>query len=607
LDAETGWRLPGSDSFWGGWSNFSRSAIIARVCLFAWAKTKTATIFTGIPAGAADLFPRTMFQSEVAVSNFSTKPAQVSVTLARTIAGKTSTELVQKLVLAGQSSGTVKIPAHGDPAMTNSLVVRSNLSPGDVVSQFIAWGDIGVRTVEMQAKDNDSVQNGGGHPWTIARGTNSTLLLFNHSTDGPKKFEVLVGNGKQLWEGSYQLAPMETKAVKINEIVEKQIPDAKGTVLSKDLLTGQVAWWTHRAAWGKGRLMVSQPETGMARSFSCGNCSELCYYIDLSPDSSASFGVFGFGTLGDASTQQCLGECGTCSGTPQGPVSEFFTWRSSNTSIATPSSGQHSSMATFQGVSPGLANGNVVAQDSGCTARGTGPITVTPMITSIAPNPIMIGSTNQTLTIEGSGFGTSPTAILPAGFTSSGQGSTPNQIVLTGVSVAYSATVGNNNVTVTANGPPSPAATLVVDGPYHMIVESDSTFTCSGCATTVQRNVTYQVQNFSGANAGTTWVGESGSDGASSCTPNTLPTETACSQNFQTLATGVFTDEWTLNSDAYKPAGCGFTVNYDHWQWCQHSAAQTLGTLMGYIHTDKIEINGVVSPNHMPTGTVVPF
>jgi hypothetical protein len=54
--------------------------------------------------------------------------------------------------------------------------------------------------------------------------------------------EVLVGNGKQLWVGSYQLAPMETKAVRINEIVEKQVLDAKGTILSKDILTGQVAW-----------------------------------------------------------------------------------------------------------------------------------------------------------------------------------------------------------------------------------------------------------------------------------------------------------------------------------------------------------------------------
>lgn len=370
----------------------------------------SATIFTGIPAGAADPFPRTVFHPEVAVSNFSTKPAEVSVTLAHTIAGKTSTELVQKLVLAGQSSSTVQIPAHGDPAMTNSLVVRSNLSPGDVASQFIAWGDFGVRTVEMQAKDNDSVQNGGGHPWSIAQGTSSTLLLFNHSTDGPKKFEVLVGNGKQLWVGSYQLAPMETKAVKINEIVEKQIPDAKGTILSKDILTGQVAWWTHRAKWGKGRLMVSQPLTGMARSFSCGHCIGLCSTAFLNPFGSTVVNVGGVGGLGDATFQSCLSLC-ECGGTPQGPDSEIPTWSSSNTAIATLSSAPRAMNATFQGISPGLANGNFKATDEGCTAQGSGTVTVFQFV--VQGNPFIFVGTDPNIIsansyFAGNGTGGSP-------------------------------------------------------------------------------------------------------------------------------------------------------------------------------------------------------
>jgi hypothetical protein len=342
------------------------------------------TIFTGIPVGAADPFPRTIFHPEVGVSNFSTNPAEVTVTLAHTIAGKTSTEVVRKLVVAGQSSQTVQIPSHGDPAMTNSLLVRSSLPPGEVVSQFIAWGDFQVRTVELQAKDNDSVQNGGGHPWTIARGTYSTLLLFNHSLDGSKKFEVLVGNGKQLWVGSYQLASMETKAVKINEIVEKQIPDAKGTRLSKDIPTGQVGWWTHRAKWGKGRLMVSQPLTGMARSFSCGTCANLCEDASIYPDSSAAFPIGDTGDLGDVSLQECLATCGECGGTPQGPTTELLTWKSGNTSIATLYGGLHSTTATFQGVAKGTTTGDVSATDEGCTAQGSGPLTVCPTTTAVS-------------------------------------------------------------------------------------------------------------------------------------------------------------------------------------------------------------------------------
>lgn len=334
------------------------------------------TIFTGVPAGPTDVLLRTSFHPELAISNFSVKPAQVSVTMARTTAGKTKASVVQTLVLPPRSSKTVKLPPQGDPGMANSLVVHSNLPPGEVVSQFVAWGDSLVRTVELQAKDNDSIQNGGGHPWSIENGTNSTLFWFNHSTDAPKKFEVLIGNGKQLWVNTYMLAPMETKAISINEIVEKQIPDPDGVVLSKQILTGQVGWWTHRAKWGKGRLMVSQPHNGLARSFSCGTCAGLCADATLSPASSAIFGVTGTGPLGPVAFKQCLKSCTSCGGTPQGPITEIPMWSSSDTSIATLYAGQRTKTGTFYGVNQGLTYGDVQATDEGCTARGSGPITV---------------------------------------------------------------------------------------------------------------------------------------------------------------------------------------------------------------------------------------
>jgi hypothetical protein len=52
--------------------------------------------------------------------------------------------------------------------------------------------------------------------------------------------------------------------------------------------------------------------------------------------------------------------------------------------------------------------------------------------------------------------------------------------------------------------------------------------------------------------------------------------------------------------------GCGLNV-LDHWNWAAHSPVQDLGTLTGYLHTNAVLINGVVSPNKIPTGTVIPF
>jgi hypothetical protein len=264
------------------------------------------------------------------------------------------------------------------------------------------------------------------------------------------------------------------------------------------------------------------------------------------------------------------------------------------------------------GSTDGFANGDVLTGVGGYCAydpyQPTVEVTVQPKITSFDPNPIMIGSTNGTLTISGTGFGASPTVNLPAGMTSTGQGSTDTQIVLQGVSVALSATVGNNNVTVTANGATSGPSALTVDGPYQMVVQADTYGPCSGCQTTIARSITYQIQNFSGTAAENVWIGEVLADSGWSCTQSqpTIVT-TPCSNN-SIKSNGVFTDRWSMNSDVWTPVGCGFNSVTDTWQWCGHSPVQTLGVLSGYLRATAIEEDGVVSPpNSIPYGTVIPF
>lgn len=342
-------------------------------------QTSSNTIFTGIPTGAASLFPGISFRPEVAISNFSTAAASVTVALAHTTGGATSSEILQKVTLPSHSSRTVPIPSHGDPAMTNSLIVRSNLPPGEVVSQFVAWGNSSVRSVEMQAKDNDSPQNGGGHPWSVEPGTTSTLLLFNHSANGPKRFNVSIGSGAQTWQRSYQLASMETKAISINDIVANQVADEKGRVLSKDLVTGEVIWFTRSPKWGKGRLMVSQPQTGLARSFSCGVCSDVCPNGFINPNSLAQFGVGGTGLLGDIIVSQCSHTCSppSCGGTNTGTTTDVsYTWSSLNTSVATVSGGTHLAHATYLGAAAGSTSGKGIALGDFCQAVAQGPIKV---------------------------------------------------------------------------------------------------------------------------------------------------------------------------------------------------------------------------------------
>jgi|SRR5579862_4102998 hypothetical protein len=65
-----------------------------------------------------------------------------------------------------------------------------------------------------------------------------------------------------------------------------------------------------------------------------------------------------------------------------------------------------------------------------------------------------------------------------------------------------------------------------------------------------------------------------------------------------TDATGSFTDEWTMGGDGYLPQGCGFAVNYDHWQLCgltnpesgSGNVGLTFATVTGFMHNNQIGI-----------------
>jgi hypothetical protein len=240
-----------------------------------------------------------------------------------------------------------------------------------------------------------------------------------------------------------------------------------------------------------------------------------------------------------------------------------------------------------------------------------------PNIANIDPPSITLGESSVQVTISGSGFGSSPTVYLPAGVTSTGQVSTDSTIVVV-LSVGYNATVGNNNVSVTnpAAGS-SNAANLVLDGPYHLIVESDVTETCLNCTTTVQRRVTYQIKNFSGTNAGTTNICEQPAITGYSCTINNGTSADWCpgtGSQTQSPTTsesnGQFTDEWSMASDGYTPVGCGFNIT-DPWSWLTPSSTiKELGKASGYVHTNAVEIDNVTSTlankATIPTGTVMP-
>lgn len=133
----------------------------------SWASSST--VFAGVPLGRTPLFPGTNFRSQVGVSNFGTRGAEVVITVARTISAvtefvptnstDTSQETIQLFLPAG-ASRTVDLPVRDDLPLTNSILLSSNAEAGTLTSRFVAWGDSSVRTFELVGKDSNTFQNG---------------------------------------------------------------------------------------------------------------------------------------------------------------------------------------------------------------------------------------------------------------------------------------------------------------------------------------------------------------------------------------------------------------------------------------------------------------
>jgi hypothetical protein len=120
--------------------------------------------------------------------------------------------------------------------------------------------------------ENDS-NNAGNHPWSLEDQSESTLLLFNPSQE-VLKFTVAIQNGTLLWQRVFNLEPMQTESISLGNLIQDQVKDDKGILLPKDLRSGQVGW--RSPLTGKGRLLQSNRNLQMARSFSCGTRYDVC-------------------------------------------------------------------------------------------------------------------------------------------------------------------------------------------------------------------------------------------------------------------------------------------------------------------------------------------
>jgi hypothetical protein len=329
------------------------------------------TVFTGVPVGAATALPAGNYIPELTLANFSSKDINVHTTFARTSDGAPSTQEIGAITVPSRSTRELVLGAlRGDSALQNSFVVHSDGAAGDLMAKFVSRGDSRLHEVELQAKDEADIQNGGAHPWSIEQGTESTLLLFNHSIE-QQTFTVRVSSGGVDWQKEYKLASMETEAIRIRDLIYEQVKDDKGKTLPKDATSGETSWLVVDVGKGSGRLLQSDRAAGMARNFSCGYSGLLCgSSINIIWPALPDGAVEEFGSITGITCTS--GQPNACSGQQTGTANFSSTWQSLSPSVASISGSSTSPSVNLLGLSAGTSQVNGEVRSSYCQSGGGG-------------------------------------------------------------------------------------------------------------------------------------------------------------------------------------------------------------------------------------------
>jgi len=262
----------------------------------------------------------------------------------------------------------------GNAKLENSFLVQSNAPAGSITANLTAVSDTRGNTVQLIGKDQQQIQNGGIHPWSIRDRNSSTLLLFNPSQT-TQHFDVRVAAAGVLWMQSYDLLPYETKALEIQNLIAAQQKDKNGKVLPKEVNAGEVSWSTSGAGQGSGRMLVSRPDISLARNFSC-SIQEVGCGLDMS-NSALDLLIETHGQLGPVIASYCTtGSLGNdCSGDFDYSQNYGASWDSDNTNVASVTSSSTEG-SNIYGQGGGTATITASAYVYGCFYQNQGPARV---------------------------------------------------------------------------------------------------------------------------------------------------------------------------------------------------------------------------------------
>ena len=339
----------------------------------------TSTVYVGVPVGANSVLNSVLSAPVLTLANFSGQSRQTTVTWSDSSSGSPKVQPIATLTLPPFSTKTTTLSSATGSGLLNTFTISSDGSPGDVQAHLFTRVGTSEQRTELLAKDARDDHNGGDHPWSIANGDVSTLLLYN-PTSQTQTFQVRLSGSGSSWLQVYHLVGYETRSLSLNDIVGKGTADHKGHKLPTSLTTGDVQWFTDFGGTGLGRLLVSNNSKSQARNFSCNNYTNMCL-AEFTPDEFDSVALGNTVTLAETLPQYCGEPCPTCcanNGAMTGGGGSYTTTWSGGNSSYTNQVGSNYYSISLKGIAVGSFYVNAVVEAGSCQSspmNGGGNVT----------------------------------------------------------------------------------------------------------------------------------------------------------------------------------------------------------------------------------------
>jgi hypothetical protein len=191
----------------------------------------------------------------------------------------------------------------------------------------------GSTAIDAQMANEDGWSGSGANPWHLDANTESVLFFTNESDQPAHVGLSITAENVHYFLTSLELAPYETRAIKIRQLRDAQTADFKGHKVPLDATDGSVNWVRMDDVPMTGRLLVIRKGQGTASSYDCCTCACPLSFTDqvsVSPTPSFDF------LPGQTAACACTATYYSCNNNPYYyDETVSASWSSSDTSVAT--------------------------------------------------------------------------------------------------------------------------------------------------------------------------------------------------------------------------------------------------------------------------------